>query len=349
MPSDNALGNTRGFRPSISSHFIEAVTKHYGLKSGLRVDDLGGSSNLNLSVVTESDHYVVRSYRIHVKPARLQAIQRVRSTLIEGGLPFAETIRTVDGDTWIEVDGSLVEVEHYVKHDSHMSSWHLIEVALPSLAQMHNILCTVDSNQEIKDSQFANYVPASDLVTKTSLGTQRLRRLARNTVEQRLADQADELAELLSTAGSEASIDRPKQLVHGDFWDKNAGFRNGSLSFVGDLDFMGERHRIDDLALTFYFACMKQFENPVSDVQLKRLVRLTSSYSRQLREPLTARERAALPFAMARQPLWSIGGWVVILDDDDVAFDHAVGVAPAVAWGLGILRDLDRWQEALHW
>ena len=40
-----------------------------------------------------------------------------------------------------------------------------------------------------------------------------------------------------------------RQLVHGDFWDDNGLFREGRIVLVTDLDFMGVRPRVDDLAL----------------------------------------------------------------------------------------------------
>jgi Ser/Thr protein kinase RdoA (MazF antagonist) len=46
----------------------------------------------------------------------------------------------------------------------------------------------------------------------------------------------------------------PHQLVHGDFWDNNVGFLGGRPVLVADFDFMGERARIDDLALTLWYA-----------------------------------------------------------------------------------------------
>ena len=80
------------------------------------------------------------------------------------------------------------------------------------------------------------------------------------------------------------------------------------LVHVADLDFMGERARIDDLALVLYFTSLKYLECPVSDHQLHVLRTLVNAYERGLDEPITTVERAALPVAIARQPLWSIGG-----------------------------------------
>jgi hypothetical protein len=50
--------------------------------------------------------------------------------------------------------------------------------------------------------------------------------------------------------------------------------------------------------------------------------------------------------ALAAQPLWSIGGWVALLDDKAAAQEHAAGTLWAVEWALEIVRHLDRWQTA---
>jgi hypothetical protein len=99
--------------------------------------------------------------------------------------------------------------------------------------------------------------------------------------------------------------------------------------------------------LTLFFACMEFLEEPVSDAQLARLRRLIDAYDAGSDAPLTTTERAALPIAIARQPLWSIGGWVASLDDERAARRHAADVAPKVSWALRLMGDVDRWREAL--
>jgi homoserine kinase type II len=123
-------------------------------------------------------------------------------------------------------------------------------------------------------------------------------------------------------------------------------FRDGRVVLVTDFDFMGERSRIDDLALTLYFMSLKYAKGPVSDHQLLRLRRLVNAYDIGLAEPLSSAERAALALALARQPLWSIGGWVALLDDEQSARRHVAGICWDVEWALRIVREVDRWQAA---
>ena len=98
---------------------------------------------------------------------------------------------------------------------------------------------------------------------------------------------------------------------------------------LADFDFMGERARIDDLALTLHCArCDLDADGgPVGEHA--RLRRLAAGYDAALDLPLSAAERAALPVAIARQPLSSIGVWVARLDDQDAARRHAASAGGA--------------------
>jgi Ser/Thr protein kinase RdoA (MazF antagonist) len=133
----------------------------------------------------------------------------------------------------------------------------------------------------------------------------------------------------------------------GVFWDNNVLFRRGRPVLLADFDFLGERARIDDLALTLWCARadLSSHTGPVEE--LARLRRLVASYAAALELPLSAAERAALPVAIARQPLSSIGGWVARLDDQAAARRHAASVAPELAAARQVMAELGRWQDAL--
>jgi homoserine kinase type II len=115
---------------------------------------------------------------------------------------------------------------------------------------------------------------------------------------------------------------------------------------VADFDFMGERARIDDVALTLYFANLSLGGDPAAGESATALRRLLDAYDGGLEVPLTEQERAALPWAVARQPLWGIGGWVRLLDDEATARRHAAGVTPGMEWALAVTQDVERWRAA---
>ena len=98
--------------------------------------------------------------------------------------------------------------------------------------------------------------------------------------------------------------------------------------------------------MVLYFTCLKYPEDRLSDGLLRRLRGLVDAYDSGLNDPLTGAERAALPLAIARQPLWSVGGWVALLDDEGSARQHAAGAGRDVEWALRIVCEIDRWQGA---
>jgi Ser/Thr protein kinase RdoA (MazF antagonist) len=255
-------------------------------------------------------------------------------------------VSTRDGRPWLVFERRLVEVERYVASDAVMDSCERLETGLPVLGRLHSAVRDLSVSAAGRTPQFANHLDAADVLDRTYEGTRRIRAWHPSRSESRLATAAEALAQAVARAEQPFIALLPRQLVHGDFWDNNVLVRDGHVVCVTDFDFMGVRPRIDDLALTLYFTCMHFFEDPVTDGQLRRLGRLLDAYDAGAQPPLTRTERAALPLPLARQPLWSIGGWVAALDDETAARRHAAGTAVAVAWARRLLDDVGRWQAA---
>lgn len=343
---DNASGGIRGLRATPSQELLDAVEAAYKIKFETEPVDLGGSSNLNLLLADSSQQWVLRVYRPYVTAQRLDAIHYVRQKLSHAGLPCGGIMAAYNGRPWISFDGRPVELEHYVERDAEMDTWAAFEVGLPLLAQIHAVMQGSFVNEAGRQPLFANYIESTQALPYTLRGAQRIRAWNPSPLELKLADESEELAQQVYSAELVLLNELPKQLVHGDFWDNNVFLRKGKVVFVTDFDFMGERPRIDDLALTFYFICMEFFQLPISDHQLVQLRMLLDAYNLSADRPLTSTERAALPLAIARQPLWSIGGWVTLLDDEDTARTHAVNTYAQVKWALRLMDEVARWQDA---
>ncbi len=340
---DNAGGGDRGLRATVSPQLLESVASAYGIRVGDHVVDLGGSSNLNVRV-GDVENYVVRVYRPHMLDVRLRAIRQVRHRLAAAGVPCDGVVPTLDGQRCIMFDARLVEVEHYVDHDADMDSWERLSTGFRTLGVMHDALAGLEADEAARSPRYANYISEAEALEATRRGAQRIRRWNASPTELQVADDAEQLAQFLSERRHGGEL--PAQLVHGDYWDNNVFFQGSELVFVTDFDYMGHRPRIDDLALTMYFACQQFYESRVSDGQLERLADLLHAYDKGTVRPLSAGERAAVPLAIARQPLWSIGGWVTWLDDEQAARQHAAAAATEVGWALALTHDLGRWQAA---
>ena len=308
--------------------------------------DLGGSSSLNLLVDAAEGRYVARVHRPHLTPERLAAIHQARTALRAGGVPCTLPVPTLDGAPWISLKGRLVEVEPYVDHDAKLDTWERLATAMPVLARAHNLLGPLEVGEAGRRPRFANHLEPAEVPSAVRRGTGRMRAWGPTPAERRLAAEAEELAELVTEAEAGLGSRLPRQLVHGDFWDNNMLFHHGRPVLVADFDFMGERARIDDLALTLH--CARSDLSPAGGPPREpaRLGRLVDGYDAALDLPLSAVERAALPVAMARQALSSIGGWVARLDDEAAARRHAASAGPELVGARRMLAELDRWRDA---
>jgi len=341
---DDAANGLRGMRAKPSRALDLILGDRYGIDRADDAKDLGGSSNLNLLVRVGDDRYVVRVYRPYVTSARLEDIQLVRRELATGGVPCSTVVPTRDGEPWTVIDGRLFEVERFVEHDAKMDSWQRLQAGLPLLGRIHTLLWRVTVSTAGATPAFANQVEPRDALDWTLRGTRRIRAWKPSADELRLARISEELAHALDEAEQPVVGSLPRQLVHGDFWDNNVLFRDGRVVLVTDFDFMGVRARIDDLALTLYFASSSFAEDCQDDDGVSRLRELVDAYDSGLDDPLTIAERAALPLAMARQPLWAVGRWLALLDDEPEARRLAAEMPRDVDRALRLVRNLGRWQ-----
>lgn len=333
-------------RAAPSPRLFDALDRRYGIRGDAGAHDLGGSANLNLLLSDGPRRHVVRVYRPWVTTARLAALQRVRRRLARAGVPCVVPLPTRDGASWIVVDGRLVEVEPYVGHDAKMDSWERLAAGLPLLGRIHTLLRPLHVGAAGRTAPAANHIAPRDALPGTRRGTLRLRQWEPSPEELRLATAAEELAHLVHRAAAAPDIGAlPQQLVHGDFWDNNVLFCAGRIVLVADLDFMGQRARIDDLALTLYYTNSTFSDDPTSDDRRRRLRTLVDAYDGALDDPLTPAERAALPLALARTPLCFIA-MLADVDSEPGARRLAAEMPADIAWALAIVRDLDRWRSA---
>jgi Ser/Thr protein kinase RdoA (MazF antagonist) len=341
---DDAGGGRRGSRAVESAELWEVLSAGWA-ESPQHGRDLGGSLNLNLLVSRGDDGLVVRVHRPSVSQARLQDIQAVRDRLDHAGVPCPALVAARDGARWARAGDRLVEVERFIPHDAAMNTPHRLARGLPLLGRIHALLAGLEVSPAGRAAEFANHIEPGHVLAGTRAGTARIRSW-HPPAERRMAAQAERLAEQVTAGEAGRAARLPRQLVHGDFWDDNVFFRGQDPAFVADFGFIAERARIDDVALTLYYADT-QFGLATSQHRIAALRPLVHAYASGLGTPLTDAERQALPWAIARQPLWGIGGWVTLLDDEHTARAHARATSPAIGRALQLITDIHTWRDGL--
>jgi len=325
---------------------LEHLRLRHGLEWAGAPVDLGGSSSLNLRLRDIRSDVVVRVHRAWLKPARLTSVQAVRSALREVGLPFAETIPALDGSLWTALGEQLVEVERYVEGEE-MNSWSRLLTGMRMLGRVHDALADIKAGPAARTSPTANQIEADEALPLARRAASAIRSWARTGDEWAAAGKTETLAEELETAWLPVRGLLPRQLVHGDFWDNNVLFDGGSIVLILDLDFMGERDRIDDVALILYYVNSGSTlpRHASRGERQRRFRELLDAYDSGISARLTAVERAAIPVALARVVL----GYTRHLLQRAPELDQREVLAAwsvDLDWSLEIVRDLGRWQEA---
>jgi Ser/Thr protein kinase RdoA (MazF antagonist) len=334
-----------GERAVVTPELLRVLREQYRLGWRGEVVDLGGSVNLNIHLPADNGGFVARVYSPWTSSARLSSIQLVRSRLAASGFPLPQTIPTRDGAAWVGFDGRVLEVERYISGER-MDTWDRLLHGMSMLGQIHQTLQGVDADAAGREAPYANYVAADRALEWTRDAAARIGRDGGSLAELRLAQIAEKLALELHDTELERAAFLPRQLVHGDFWDNNVLFRAQEIVAVLDFDFMGERARIEDVALIlcymFTSSSFRQQYHPPD--RIGRLRELVDAYDAGLREHLSARERAALPLALVRNVLPPFCNlWHV--RDEAVYHKYVSQITSEIEWSLELLAELDRWQR----
>ena len=332
-----------GPRARASPALIALARSRWDLGDISAIDDLGGSYNLNLRLVTGRGTVVLRVYRPWVTPERLASVRSVREGLRRHGLPVPPLVPSDSGEPAIALGGRLVEVEPWQPDDGGTDRPARWLAAAGSLGALQTALRAIGSPRAFVPPPVHN-APSPPVFDDWLGRTVAAIAAAPATRESGVALDACRVAGQLGAQIRQ--IPRPalpRQLVHGDYGHENVRFRGDVPSLIVDFDFLGVADRIADLAdLAFSPHWMGSFGQthlapPGRDWgAVSRLVQRHDATSDQ---PLTREEIAALPLAMASVPVnWIAAAW---LQADPVA---AVAlVAPELdtaAWLVHHRREL---------
>lgn len=331
-------------RPAVTADMLEVVRTEYDVEWEGEPVDIGGSSNLNLYLRSAGDGHVLRVHRAWVAPARLEAIQSVRADLVRRALPFTEAARTRSGSHWIWVGEHLAEVEPYLAgHD--MEGWQHLMVGMRTLAIVHTELGQILAPPPATAAPAANHVGAHWARLAAARASAIIRSWIGSPADEAMAVSVEGLARELWEAEAEYAGQLVHQLVHGDFWDNNVKFRGDEVIGILDLDFMEERPRMDDLALTLYYAYPTLVSERGNEGAMDALADLVGSYASKADPALQSPELLALPFAIARMAL-HFTRHLALRENEQEQREVVEAAAPDLDWARAMVRDSASWQQA---
>ncbi len=322
---------------------LDHIRKAYSL-AGVEVTmELGGVRNFNVLVTTGYGMFIVRVHPPSLNLDRLLALQGARRTLAGQGIPCTVVRPTRTGESWTRFEGQLVELGAYVDSTAQMDTWPRLEAGLPLLGRIHAVFRTLSLPSGRRPAN-APYPAANEVSEWTNRAVARLRTFPSDPAQERFVESATNLSRLLQKLEDPSRCRFPAQLVHGDFWGRSVLFRNGKVALVTGFDLMTERPRIEDLAWTLYWANRSAPEDRLSGRRIRRLRGLVEDYVRGLGEPLSADERASLPLALARIPLYPMRDLASLARKEDTLAPIEEG-QPELEWAIAVLDDLRRWRD----
>jgi homoserine kinase type II len=242
-------------------------------------------------------------------------------------------------------NGRLAEVEPYIQWNEQMNTIPLLEAGFGVLARVHDALRNADIPAAAYTAIYANHIYSEEAAAATRRGAERVRSW-NDFILSRFADRVSRHIDAVGAAEQSLRRGQISQVVHGDFWDNNVLFRDRKLAAVLDFDFMAERPRIDDLALTMYFYLLEPGRDLPTAADRAQIHQFVEAYDAETTLKLSTEERAALPLAIARQPAWSVGRWINDLNESR-AREHANYVVGELPVAQAVLAELPAWQDAL--
>jgi homoserine kinase type II len=325
---------------------VADIVEVFGLAGRIAWSDLGGSWTTNILIAGAGEPVVARLHQGGTSADRLLAEQAARLALADAGIPAVRPLPTPAGRTVVRLAaGRLAELEPFVAWDTRMNTGPLVRQGFGILARVHDVLRTTELPTAARTAPHANHIFAADAAAATRLGAQRINSWGDANLA-RFAAEVVAHVDAVAAAEERLRAGRLTQIVHGDFWDNNVLFNGDDLAAVIDFDFMAERPRIDDLALTAYFWFLEPGKGVPGAAEARELRSFVDAYDAAAVIPLSPLERLALPLAIARQPAWSVGRWIPVLEHGH-AVRHAREAAAELPVAEAILADLARWQDAL--
>jgi len=297
---------------------LHAVVAAYGL-GAVHTPPIrqGGAINHVLLVSTDLGNAIVRVHRPETVAERLMAVHQVQERLRREGLPIPSIWRTRDNSSWISVDDRLVEVISFVPDGHEVGTWDDAAVLFSQLGRFHAAIREIDP-VHLSPPVHACYVtPETGLILLKT--TEHAFRTERGNPAYPLAAEARRSTELLlrrlQVARQIYEESLPQTLIHGDFVGNNVLIDGRKVVAILDFDRLAVRHRVYEVAYVLMYVLSRLVrtgvrtptsDHSLTDDDIAHIAHLLVRYRDESSWDPTSAEMLALPFEMARAPLYPV-------------------------------------------
>jgi len=344
---------------TVSDDDIAAIVCAYGLSlvSSTAIP-LGGAVNGVVRVTTDAGVVVLRVHRTWTTVDRLEGVHRVQAHLRSHGLPIPHVLTGRSGHSWMWLDDRLVEVTTYIGGGAEADTWDEFTVSFTMLGHLHSALVSLPSGSVPAPaySSFADPGTALAMLAETD-GAFGWPGADRESYAEAVAVREEARRLLLRLHQERMTYEDSLTwtLIHGDYLGTNVLLADDRVVAILDFDRLTRRERIHDLAVALYCVLgrlhrAQPTEEPPTDAELARLAGLVADYQVTAQLPLSAAELAALPFEMARVPLYPVAdaGYLAVAGDGSGAIAQTGMVARHLPRACWLADNADRVHDALQ-
>jgi homoserine kinase type II len=300
-----------GPRAGPDDALLEQTAAAFGLGSIQAARDLGGTYNLNLRLYTAGGSFVLRVHRPWVTPERVAVLQSVKQRLAAAGFPVSVPLTTSEGEPALRWGNRLVEVEPFVAHDTVADSWDRYPLAFTALARLHDALAAAVDTESFVPPRVSNYGSPTGLLAWVGQTEARIRAHPPGNATARalqVCAASNEVLGKLADWWPRAAPGLPVQPIHGDYGGGNVLFRRGRGVAVVDFDFLAIRERVYDLAYCLYWMLLRLAGTELpADLPWEATRGMLDAYDAAAQHRLSRLERQAIPYEIARVPLYWVG------------------------------------------
>jgi Ser/Thr protein kinase RdoA (MazF antagonist) len=300
-----------GPRAGPDDALLDEAAATFGLGAIQAARDLGGTYNLNLRLYTAGGSFVLRVHRPWVTAERVAVLQVAKQRLAAAGFPVSVPLATTEGEPALRWGNRMVEVEPFVAHDNVTDSWDRYPPAFAVLARLHDGLTAAIDPETFVPPRVSNYGSPTSLLGWVGQTEARIRANPPGNATGRalqVCATANDVLGKLADWWPRAAPGLPVQPIHGDYGGGNVLFRRGRVVAVVDFDFLAMRERVYDLAYCLYWMLVRLAGTELpADLPWEATRGMLDAYDAAAQHRLSRIERQAIPYEIARVPLYWVG------------------------------------------